>query len=1078
METDMTVPAAVREEIIGKLQQDLVGPLAIGEILEGEKIRPSDVYLTGILWPLGERMGAEDDDGSEGDDENDESPSTATVVGQQRPCAMGVSLATESTLPEHGVSIAVRFATYAHSSGTGTGGPTLHRWERTQHEFILNDVSLPDGGDFPKTLAIAGLGATIEVHVRSIPAKGSLLSTFTLINRSQMEEPDRDALEGLTLFQTEIEVSPGPGTRIVPRPPLPTALDEDERSGRLLYRDCHEFAAGHQCSVDWKAVGNTASLVKSTWIPRVLVPAYREDGDEVFSALIDAGTLVADNLAQAEDEVLCQHLDSIPEAYGQWILERLKDCEGLPADLRDTAYAHMKACQAVCDRMKAGVTAIRTNKRLRESFRYSNSAMAIQHAWKIGSDGKRLAPLRWRPFQLGFILLAAESTCNPEANDRDVLDLLWFPTGGGKTEAYLAIIGMLAWYRRLGCTNPDDGAGNAAVMRYTLRLLTAQQFERASSLILACELIRKGVAAPRMGMHAIGGRPFSIGLWVGRDATPNKFAMALQSRGQRDVSSAEQMDHCPCCDHSVRWNYDEQAEKVSPHCENDACTLGPAFGLWPVYTVDQDIYREKPTLVIGTVDKFAQLPFKVEVAALFGFGTPSSTDLIIQDELHLISGPLGTLTGIYETAFDWLLRKGLNRPKVIGSTATIRRAESQVRALFDRRSCQFPPPGLSYDNSGFAVVDHDKPWRMYAGVTTAGRSAKFALQAVAGSLLQAGGPSTRFRPEERDGYATLLCYFNSLRELGGAIIQMVDDVPDSITLYAGRRGDPERTISLPRELTSRVSQKEIIEILSELKHGAGEPDCVDVVLATNMVSVGVDVPRLGLMIVNGQPKTRSEYIQSTSRVGRSAFPGLVISVLNAAKARDRSHYETYPSWHSKIYRDVEATSVTPFASRSRDRALRPILVSMIRHGDPIMSAKPNLAQAPGSLLADVVSEVERRIQAIDPRELAESKREIDEGLDDWDVRSPTTYLNRHKPNQSLLQYAEDHASRVAAGRLPGAAWPAMNTMRSVEPSSRFRLTEYLSSSATRLPSNNPPSADGTPQTDDKRPQPRWRSRNA
>ncbi len=1074
----MTLPVDVRAAIVGRLEQDLVGPVTIDEVLEGDKIRPSDVYLTGILWPLGERMGAEDDDGSEGDDENDESPSTATVVGQQRPCTMGVSLATESDHAEHKVGVTIRFATYTHSSATRPDGSLLNRWSRTQHEFPLTGISLPDAGKFPKLLAIDGLDATIEVHVRSIPAQGSLLSTITLINRSQVEEPDRDVLEGLTLFQTEIVVSPEEGTRIVPRPPLPTALDEDERTGRLLYRDCHEFAAGHQCSVDWNAEGNTASVVRSTWVPRVLVPAYREDGDEVFSALIKAGMLSAENLAQAEDKALCDNLEKIPEAYGQWITDRLKDCGKLPGDLQETAKGHLKACQAVCDRMRSGVTAIRTDKRLRESFRFSNAAMAMQHAWKRGSDGNPLPPLRWRPFQLGFILLAAESTCNPAAKDRDVLDLLWFPTGGGKTEAYLAIIGMLAWYRRLGITNPDDGAGNAAVMRYTLRLLTAQQFERASSLILACELIRKGLASPRMGMHPIGGSPFSIGLWVGREATPNRFAMALQSRGQRDVSSAEQIDQCPGCGGPVRWNYDEQAERVSPYCENGSCVLGPAFGLWPVYTVDQDIYRERPTLIIGTVDKFAQLPFKVEVATLFGFGTQGSTDLIIQDELHLISGPLGTLTGIYETAFDWLLRKGNSRPKVIGSTATIRRAESQIRSLFDRRSCQFPPPGLSYDNSGFAVVDHDKPWRMYVGVTTAGRSAKFTLQGVAGSLLQSGGPAPKFRPEERDGYATLLCYFNSLRELGGAIIQMVDDVPDAISLYSGRRKESGRPISLPRELTSRVSQKEIIEILSELKRGAGEPDCVDVVLATNMVSVGVDVPRLGMMIVNGQPKTRSEYIQSTSRVGRSAFPGLVVSVLNAAKARDRSHYETYPSWHSKIYRDVEATSVTPFASRSRDRALRAVLVAMIRHGSPLMSAKPDLKLAPAVFLSDVVAEVERRILAIDPRELSESKIEIDEGLDDWDVRSPTTYLNRRKPNQSLLQYAEDHASRVATGRLPGAAWPTMNTMRSVEPSSRFRLTEFLSSTSTRPPSDAPPTAEGTAQADGNRPQPRWRNRNA
>src|SRR6185369_8849737 len=165
-------------------------------------------------------------------------------------------------------------------------------------------------------------------------------------------------------------------------------------------------------------------------------------------------------------------------------------------------------------------------------------------------------------------------------------------------------------------------------------------------------------------------------------------------------------------------------------------------------------------------------------------------DLVIQDELHLISGPLGTIAGLYETAFDWLICREGKRPKVIGSTATIRRAAQQVLALFDRTSCQFPPPGIDHDDSGFAVRedDPDKPGRLYVGVTTAGRSAKFALQAVAGALMQSASEAAFPDPGQRDGYSTLLCYFNSLRELGGAIVQMLDDVPDSMDLYARRRG--------------------------------------------------------------------------------------------------------------------------------------------------------------------------------------------------------------------------------------------------------------------------------------------------
>ena len=1070
-------PVEVRSLIVQRFEVDMVGPLTPDEVLEGEKVRPSDVYLSGILWPLGERMGGEDDDGSDGDDENDQSPSTATVVGQQKPCAMGISIATEGESTTHKVDIYVRFGTYVHSTSTTADGRTLHRWTRRQHEFPFLGVVLPDPAGLPKPIRIDGLDAKLELNLRSIPAQGGILSTFSLINRSQMEEPDRDILESLTLFQTEIHVTPCRGTRIAPRPPLPTANDEDECSGKLLYRDCHEYAAGHQCSVSWDPDSDPPSWVRTTWIPCVMVPAYREDGDEVFQPLVDSGFFLADQLAKADDATLSRSLDALPEAYGKWIERRAGEIQGLPVEYRDTATKHLGACRAVADRMRAGVAAIRKCRCLRDAFRFANAAMAIQHGWKRDAEGRLLPALRWRPFQLGFILLAAESACDREAPDRDVLDLLWFPTGGGKTEAYLAIIGMLAWYRRLSGSDPDDGAGNAAIMRYTLRLLTAQQFERAASLILASDLIRLGKASPRLGMEEVGHVPFSIGLWVGKDATPNIFSQALQTKGQRDGSSAEQIDRCPCCGNPVRWNYNENAQRVSPSCDEAGCPLGPGYGSWPVYTVDQDIYRERPTLLIGTVDKFAQLPFKVEMARLFGFGTSQSTDLIIQDELHLISGPLGTMTGIYETAFDWLLRKGPDRPKVIGSTATIRRAETQVKALFDRRSCQFPPPGFSYRDSGFAVVDPDKPWRMYVGITTAGRSAKFALQAVAGSLLQSGGRALGADDKDRDGYATLLCYFNSLRELGGAIVQMLDDVPDSLALYAGRRREAGRVVSLPRELTSRVSQKEILDILSELKRGAGDPDCVDVVLATNMVSVGVDVPRLGLMVVNGQPKTRSEYIQSTSRVGRSTFPGLVVSVLNAAKARDRSHYETYPSWHARIYRDVEATSVTPFASRSRDRALRTILAAMVRHGDPSMAATPDLAQAPEALLREVVSEIERRINSIDPPELSESQGEIDEGLGDWEARCPVAYLNKKRPNQSLLQYAEDHANKKAAGRLPGAAWPAMNTMRSVEPSTRFRLTEALAANPARNPAGPiQPGNDGT--ATDERPQPRWRKRDA
>lgn len=1065
-------PLEVRGTIIKRLNEDLVGPHSESDVLEGVRVRPSDVYLTGILWPFGDRMHAADDDGSEADDDADDSPSTSSLVGQQRPCSMGISFCVQQLVGDSPIDLSIRFATYSHELlPIEQGQPAKTRWTRRPFCIEFKGFVLPVNGQRVQLLKAEGLSVKVEIHVRTRSSQSGRLVTITLINRSPVSEGDRNDAESLMLFQTQLHIEPTSTTLIVPRPARPSANDEDEEVGRLLYRNEPEFATGHQCSASWQAAAGIASSIATEWIPSVAVTAFREDGDDVFLPLVKAGAFDAQSLATLDEAEVLRRLMLLPAAYGDWIIQRESEIETLPDELQPVARRNLLTCRHVQERITAGVKAMDGNRRLLQSFQLANAAMALQHTWK---NSKKARPLCWRPFQLGFVLLAAESTCSGEALDREILDLLWFPTGGGKTEAYLALIAMLAFHRRSGHETPDNGAGNAAVMRYTLRLLTAQQFERATALILACELVRRGMAPNKLFTGKVGNLPFSIGLWVGGDATPNTFADAMANQGNKGGATAEQIDECPCCQGKVRWYYDKLLESVTPYCESVTCLLGCNFGHWPVFTVDSDIYRERPTLLVGTIDKFALLTTKEDVGKLFGFGTDQSTDLIIQDELHLISGPLGTIAGVYETAFDWLLRKNDRRPKIIGSTATIRRASEQVRALFDRQSCQFPPPGLDYDDSGFAVRDREKAPRVYLGVTTAGRSAKFALQATAGSLLQSAGSNIGISDAERDGYSTLLAYFNSLRELGGAIVQMLDDVPDSIQLYSGRRGETQRKASPPRELTSRVTQKEIIEILSELKIEAGKLGSVDVVMATNMVSVGVDVSRLGMMLMNGQPKTRSEYIQATSRVGRNVFPGLVIAVLNSAKPRDRSHYETFYGWHASLYRDVEATSVTPFASRARDRALHAALVAMIRHGAVCMIKRPDLSRAPDDLLASVVEEIERRVESIDSREKTACSIEIDERLRDWEARAPLSYNNAHQPSKSLLISADLNAQRRASGRLPTVAWPTMNNMRSVEATTRFRMAEVLTSgSSERLRETEKNPNDSSSVT----PAPRWRKNN-
>ena len=1025
----------VRDEIIRRLYVDLIGPQNVDEIL---KSKPSDLYLTGILWPAKtEFTSIDDDSATESESDEEDLQNSVPMQGQQKASSMGVTFAVPKQSKDQ-VLVSYNFGTYTNETKDDNGFP---EWTRREFSGEL-EIKVYDKMSEIRPLILEDCKVSIDFHIRALSIEFGYAVTVTMINRSELSSSASVSLDGLSLFQTGLKIKiSGDGNFLGLTDPR-IALDEDEESAMLLYSKSKIFAHGHQCSASWELDNNECRKIQTEWIPVEKVPEYKQEGSKVFSTLLNDHSLNANWLSSLSLPNLIKILTSLADNYDSWIEnESHKKSEVLPRH-RKTATRHLEKCQEINSRIRKGIRFLEINKNALTAFQMANHAMALQHGWKSELSSKSFE-LEWRPFQIAFILLSMESVCNSESPDREILDLLWFPTGGGKTEAYLALIAIGSIYRRL--TQSDEGRyGNFAIMRYTLRLLTLQQFERASGLILALELIRKKIVTSNHIVENLGEIPFSIGLWVGDDATKNKFIDAEAVRGQQDAATAEQIRDCYICKKPLEWIYNKNTLEIRPTCTTQSCILGKSFGLWPILTVDQDIYKTIPTLIIGTVDKFAQLPLNLDMGRLFGFRIASATDLIIQDELHLISGPLGTIVGAYEMALDWLLTKNGKRCKIIGSTATIRRAQQQIRALFDRESCQFPPPGLNFDDSGFAVVDYEKPGRFYAGVTTTGRSAKFMLQGVAASLLQSGISPEIGSDEERDGYTTLLMYFNALRELGGALVQVSDDVPDSIALYSSSRKEAERILEAPKELTSKVSQREIGDTLKDLSKSYGTVGSVDVVLATNMVSVGVDVPRLGLMLVNGQPKTRSEYIQSTSRVGRSSYPGLVVCLLNAMKSRDRSHYETFSSWHRTLYRDVEATSVTPFASRSRDRVLKAVLVAMIRHADPGMKDVPNLKLANPKLLTEITKEIERRAVAVaGPNILEDVSNEIDSAMRSWFSRDIKKYID-YSPKgdkDSLLQTAENYAQKLAAGVWLDAAWPVMNTMRSVEAGSKFRLKE-------------------------------------
>lgn len=706
--------------------------------------------------------------------------------------------------------------------------------------------------------------------------------------------------------------------------------------------------------------------------------------------------------------------------------------------------------------MADGVRVLHDDGHAWAAFAMANAAMDRQS--RFPAKGANARPLVWRPFQLAFMLLVIPGLVDPSRDDRQCMDLLWFPTGGGKTEAYLALTAFQIFHRRLVSDSRRASGGVDVLMRYTLRLLTVQQFQRAASLISACELIR--LADPRLGDARI-----TLGLYVGGDATPNQMekareAILQEQAGQEPASTPRQLLRCPVCGGELpasAWKADPAAPRLDIVCTREGCETKSRP--LPVLTVDEIIYDAPPSLLIGTIDKFAQIPRRTDIRRLFALDGGDPPGLIIQDELHLISGPLGSMAGLYETVIDALCTRGDIRPKVIGSTATIGHAEDQVRSLFDRSVLQFPPPGFDAGDSFYAVRDDTGPDRIYIGLPTAGRSPKFALQALVASLLQSVAALREkgvASDSAVDPYWTCVSYFNSLRELGGAHVLMQDDVPRQMQFLAGRLKVVKRDLQdLIVELSSRKSSRELPQLLQKLSGTLEEssdpygnvPQPPDAVLASNMISVGVDVPRLGLMVVNGQPKSTAEYIQASSRVGRG-LPGLVFTLYNFGRPRDLSHFEHFRAYHGALYRSVEATSVTPWAPRARDKALHAVVASLVRHLCAGMSDDEAAARfrADDPALAGILDLVRRRVEAAtgvaEARSAAEDLAAI---VDEWDRRS-----NEARTTGSKLRYwlrkapfgrSAPHLMCSAEEANPTAsqAWPTPNTMREVEPSTAFVL---------------------------------------
>lgn len=765
--------------------------------------------------------------------------------------------------------------------------------------------------------------------------------------------------------------------------------NSEEAALALEYRNKKCYASGLGTATKWDVDDAGNGYISNDFYPIYEVPSMDFEVDARYN--VEKKTLSMRFLSDLDDNVKKEQkvimLRKFVEAYGIWISEQDSLKQTLETEYVYQAQKHIENCSFSLKRMRHGIEYLEKNEVAWDAFQLANRAMYMQriHTMKQSEMAEKYNAIYpdnedlekwfdelnyknekdncfWRPFQLAFILLNIVSISDSSVSnkERDLVDLIWFPTGGGKTEAYLGLTAYTIFFRRMMYGEECDGT--TVMMRYTLRLLTAQQFTRAATLICACEKIRIDCLArhPQYKKYHINGGEISIGLWIGSKHIPNTLAEAKDHISKfdgatpqsiKDIKSKHnkfQVLKCPWCGSQMTkdvcdgklkgdWGYKigKNGKSFYLNCPSESCDFNKKL---PIQIIDEELYKEPPTLLFATVDKFAMLPWKKEVGNFFGYESNNrAPELIIQDELHLISGPLGTMVGLYETAIDYMCQNKGFKPKIIASTATICRAKEQCSALYNRDVYQFPSPGINEDDSFFAKAADvsQKPGRLYIGMMPSGKTkAMMETRIIAAALQLVKGLDVS--DECKDNFWTLTAYFNSLKELGKCSSIVDDDVKDYIRRLARRtpNGPATRGIGRADELTSRNSTTELNDILDKLEkiHYSSEEKAraSNIVLASNMISVGIDVSRLNIMLIVGQPKLTSEYIQASSRVGRK-FPGIVLTQYDASRSRDRSHYEQFKQYHSSFYKYVEPTCVTPFSEPARDRALHAVAISMIRH---------------------------------------------------------------------------------------------------------------------------------------------------
>ena len=1045
----------IRHEFIAHIASRLIGPTSRDEEM---RERPNKRYLTGMLFPKGTSAGAvvSDEEERPSDDSFDETSeeesieSITDLLFQKLPASVGITFALGEA--ESSIRVEVEAAEYsrveedivATTTREGSAQSKARKiWKRialaTEQDPTVTTLSAVDGHAEP--LVILEGRASLHLFIRR--SHGVRVATVSLVNNRVTAE-DAPVETADILFQVGMRCIPSLG---VPAYPDSPAISDDLEAEELAlqYRRVPAFAVGHGCGIAWPdAVDGRVSSVCLDYLPAVEVPPVTTDIDSLPSAVQNALSIV--RLQSGTFEPLPVFSVFI-ESYREWR-------NILASTVVDARFAKPKAkvigrIDAAISRMEDGLELLKTEPKAMSAFRLANKAMLLAMARSKASRYRKagepftdvsvaaLNPdeFKWRPFQLAFFLLSLRGLWNPEHDDRSVVDLIWFPTGGGKTEAYLAVSAFEMIRRRL--IDGDRGIGTAVIKRYTLRLLTIQQFERAGSLICALESLRRSGDIKTK-------EPFSLGLWVGADSSPNEYggnegAVAELNRLRSTVGRVEAaripLKQCPACaslivplekeEGDAGLGLRQDGRDIVVFCPDPTCPFNDTL---PISFIDAYLYDHPPTMLLGTIDKFAMLAWRDEARAFFGAkGGTLPPSLVIQDELHLISGPLGTLAGIYEAAIDTVIAT-IGRPaKYICATATIRRADDQILRLYGRTAALFPPPGLDASDSYFSRADSDTPGRLYLGSMGQGHTATFSNVIVSSALLASGGVMREAVGDIADPWWTLVAYHNSKRELGKTLSLAKDDIPARLQAIGEKRKVSGAAV---KELSANLKSSDIPEALHQLSVGLPSFATLDFVACTNMLSVGVDVQRLGLMMVNGQPKTVSEYIQASSRVGRDnkRLPGVVFALFSPTKPRDRSHYEFFRPFHKGYYRHVEPTSVTPFALPSIDRGLHGAFVALVRmvssladnrSASQINKKLPEVEELKAKLLA--------RIDSARDGDLKEADARLVKFIQHW-----RNLADEAGANLRYQSGGQQHAAVIKPFNSSTRGWDTLQSLRNVD----------------------------------------------